>query len=243
MPTFRIDFAYDGSGFRGFARQSSVRTVQGELERALARALRQEVVTVGAGRTDAGVHARGQVVSFSIDREIDLAAMQRSINRAFAGEIVVDAVAQVADDFSARFSAKSRSYRYRVLNRELPDPLLRKTVWHIAETLNFDAMRLAAAGFVGEHDFSSFCRRSEGRGSVRNLLEARWDEEGPLLVFSVRATAFCHQMVRSLVGFCVDVGRGKVDASSVSTVLEARDRNASRPMAPPQGLILWEVGY
>jgi len=243
MPTFRLDLGYDGSAFRGYARQQSVRTVQGELESALNRVLGHPVETSCAGRTDAGVHARGQVAAFTDDADIDPARLARSLNGLVGPEIVVTAVSVVDAGFDARFSAAWRAYRYQVLNAPSPDPLRRHVTWHVSDPLDLDAMNRAAAGFVGEHDFASFCRRAEARSTVRRVLEASWVRADDLAVFSVRATAFCHQMVRSLVGFCVDAGRGRVSPDTVSAVLAAGDRSAARPIAPPHGLILWEVGY
>ncbi len=243
MPRYRLDVAYDGSEFHGFARQPTVRTVQGEVEAALETILRVPVVTVGAGRTDAGVHARGQVMSFGVDHVLDPDRLRRSLNRMLRPEIAVTAVREVPDDFDARFSARSRRYRYQVLAAPIHDPLLRHTSWHVPEPLDPEAMEQAAIGFLGEHDFASFCRAAAGRSTVRTVLESRWETDGRLLVYWIEAHAFCHQMVRSIVGFCVDAGRGRVEPGSVAEVLARRDRAAARPIAPPQGLILWEVRY
>ena len=243
MPTYRLDVAYDGSGFHGFARQPKLRTVQGEVEGALSRIVGEEVRTVGAGRTDAGVHARGQVMSFGTDEALDGGRMVRSLNRMLGPEIAVVGCREAPAGFDARFSARSRVYRYQVLAAPVHDPLRRLVTWHVPEPLDVEAMGAAASAFVGEHDFASFCRSSPGRSTVRTVLDARWDREGDLLVFWIEAHAFCHQMVRSIVGFCVDVGRGRAEAGSVAEVLASRDRAAARPIAPPQGLILWEVRY
>lgn len=243
MPTYRVDLAYDGTGFRGFARQPSVRTVQGEVETALARVFRTPVELTAAGRTDAGVHARGQVVSFVVDREVDPGRVRRALTSMLGPEVVATAAAIVDDAFDARFSATGRAYRYRVLNVPDPDPLRRHTVWHVADPLEVGPMNRAAGHLVGAHDFASFCRRAEGRSTERTVHRAAWHREDDLLVFAVEAGAFCHQMVRSLTAFCVDAGRGRVDPDSVPRVLAARDRNASRGVAPPHGLVLWEVRY
>lgn len=243
MPTYRLDISYDGSGFHGYARQPHVRTIQGELESALSKVFRGPVVTACAGRTDAGVHARGQVASFTDAAELDPGHVSRAVNAILGPEVVVTAASVVEDGFDARFSAVWRSYRYQVLNADTPDPLRRQATWHVRDTLDVTAMNRAAAGLIGVHDFASFCRRAEGRSTEREILDASWGPVDDLLVFFVRATAFCHQMVRSLTGFCVDVGRGKVDSGTISDVLAAHDRAAARPMAPPTGLILWEVGY
>jgi tRNA pseudouridine38-40 synthase len=243
VPNYRLDLSYDGTGFRGFARQRGVRTVQGDVETALERVFGVPVESVCAGRTDAGVHARHQVMSFPVDVEVEGPRIVRSINRMLGPEISATACAVVPDEFHARFSATWRSYRYRVLNAPSPDPLIHRTAWHVADALDLEAMDRAAAGFVGEHDFASFCRRSEGRSTTRRVVEASWSRDSALCVFAIRAGAFCHQMVRSITGFCVDAGRGRVDPDSVGAVLAARHRNAGRPMAPAHGLILWDVGY
>ncbi|HEY7704032.1 MAG TPA: tRNA pseudouridine(38-40) synthase TruA [Acidimicrobiia bacterium] len=243
MAIVRVDLSYDGSGFRGFARQGGQRTVQGELETALATVLGEKVTTVGAGRTDAGVHARHQVASFEYGGELDPAQALRRLNGLLGPEIVVVALAEVPAGFSARFSAKWRRYRYFLDPSSRPDPLTRGWVWHFGRPLDLEAMARAAAGFVGEHDFTSFCRSAPGRGNIRTVLSAGWMEEGKVLAFDVKAEAFCHQMVRSMVGFCVAAGTGKIDPDRLEAVLTARDRNAAPEIAPPHGLTLWDVGY
>jgi tRNA pseudouridine38-40 synthase len=240
---YRLDIAYDGGKFHGFARQRDVRTVQGEIEAVLERIAGGPVETVGAGRTDAGVHARGQVMSFELDQTIEPDRIKRAVTGLLGPGIAATGCTIVGEDFDARFSARWRSYRYRLLNAADPDPLLHQTTWHVPEPLDVDAMNVAGAAFVGEHDFASFCRRAEGKSTVRTILALSWEREERMVVCSIRALAFCHQMVRSVVGFCVDAGRGRVDPRSVTEVLEARDRAAARPIAPPQGLVLWEVGY
>ena len=243
MPTYRVDLAYDGTDFRGFAKNRDVRTVQEEIESALQQITGERVDTVGAGRTDARVHARHQVVSFSIEAALDTRRLGRSITTMLGPEIVAFDAMVVDDVFSARFSATGRAYRYHVLAASVPDPLRRHTTWHVAEDLDLDAMNEAAARFLGEHDFTSFCRSVEGRSSVRRVVESRWVVEGDLAVYHVAASSFCHQMVRSLTGFCVDVGRGRIGADTVEAVLTAADRNAAPQIAPPHGLVLWQVFY
>ncbi len=242
---YRLDLSYDGTGFRGFARQPTVRTVQGELEKALAVALREEVITTCAGRTDAGVHARRQVVSMSLTRPIDdRSAVVRSLNRLLPADLAVNGLGPVPHGWSARFSALRRTYRYRVRTHPVRDPLTRHLVWHLGRTLDLPAMNEAAAHLVGEHDFASFCRASPGRSTRREVLRASWTECSPAeLRFEITASAFCHQMVRSLVGWCVEVGLRRRSASETPGVLAARSRQAAGRVAPPGGLILWEVGY
>jgi len=243
VPTYRITIGYDGTDFHGYAINPGVRTVQGELEEALAVVMSAPVATVVAGRTDAGVHARANVVSFRADHTIDPGRLQRSITSMLGPEIVGVDASEVPDDFNARFSATSRRYVYRTDNGGVPDPLMRRTSWHVPHRLDLESMNRAAAAMVGEHDFASLCRPSPGRITVRTVHSAMWRVEpsGPL--FEVEGKAFCHQMVRSMVALCVEVGRGRMAAEAVPGILEACDRNAARGAAPPHGLVLWEVDY
>jgi tRNA pseudouridine38-40 synthase len=245
MPTLRLDLAYDGSGFRGYAAQGEpgIRTVQRELESALEILLGSVPETGVAGRTDAGVHARCQVVSLRIDDDIDTSKLQRSLNGILGPEIAVMAAAVVGDDFHARFSAKWRRYRYTLSVGPAPHPLGRGYQWHVGTGLDTEAMEATATHFPGEQDFSAFCRTVEGSSNVRRVEEAFWEGDGDRLHFWIRANAFCHQMVRSLVGLCYDVGRGFTPAGSVAEIIESRDRSRVVTVAPPHGLILWEVGY
>jgi tRNA pseudouridine38-40 synthase len=243
VTTYRIDLAYDGSGFHGYARQPRVRTVQGELEAALFK-LTGEVETVVAGRTDKGVHARGQVVSFETDEELDTGRVLRSLNRQLSPEICIGRVAAAAPGFSARFSATGRAYTYRILNREVPDPFLAATSWHYETPVAVDLMNRAAAHLRGEHDFAAFCRRAGERSTVRRLDRAEWNDRGNrLLGFEVVASSFCHQMVRSLVALLVEVGRGRVAPDAVPEILASRDRQRAKGAAPAHGLTLEAVFY
>lgn len=244
MPNYRLDIAYDGSGFRGYAAQAGQRTVQGELERALATVVKEPVETVVAGRTDAGVHARGQVVSFRTNTIIDTEKTRRSLNGVLGLEIAVMALRPVDDDFDARHSAVWRRYRYSMGTGVAQDPLSRHFVWYVDVRLDLGAMRSAAAHFLGEHDFSSFCRSVSGRSNRRDVTELTLEEAGrDLLVVWVQANAFCHQMVRSVVGHLYDVGRGFASAELTREVIDAGDRSRVATVAPPHGLVLWKVGY
>ena len=242
MPTYKLVIAYDGAGFHGYARQPGVRTVQGELETALAPHT-GPVDSVVAGRTDKGVHAAGQVVSFTCSEAVDPARLARSLNSRLGPEVAVLDVSEVDAGFSARFDAIERSYEYRVLNREVPDPFLAATSWHVDAPLDLEAMNVAAGAFVGERDFASLCRKAAERATVREVRSATWRREGDLVVYAVTASSFCHQMVRSMVAICVDVGRGVVAAAAVPAILEARDRHAARGAAPAHGLTLVAVRY
>lgn len=243
MPTYRLELAYDGSGFRGYARQSGQRTVQGELEHALEKVLGVVPETVVAGRTDAGVHARRQVVSMVTDDQLDTNAVFRSLNGILGSEIAVFAIEQAEEDFSARFSARWRRYRYLIDAGIAADPMTRHLAWHVGPSIDMERIRSATIPLLGKHDFTSFCRSVEGRSNVRVVEEAVWETDGDLRRFWIRANSFCHQMVRALVGHLYDVGRGFAKVESTLEVIEARDRSRVATVAPPHGLTLWEVGY
>lgn len=243
MPVYRLDLSYDGTDFSGYARQNGQRTVQGELEVALGKVLGDMPATAVAGRTDAGVHARGQVVSFEAEG-IDVDRLARSLNSMLGGEIVVTRCSTAPDGFNARFSATSRTYRYQANLSEVVDPMRRHYEWTMATDVDPELLEATAAHFVGEHDFTSFCRSVEGRSNVRRVEVARWEDAGDgRQVFWITANAFCHQMVRSLVGTCYDVARGRTRLDSVSEVIERRNRSTPATVAPPHGLTLWTVGY
>jgi tRNA pseudouridine38-40 synthase len=244
----RLTVAYDGSAFHGFWPNAGVRTVGGVLIDAVERVLRHPIDLACAGRTDAGVHAHGQVVSFDAGREgLDLDRLRQSVNRLCGPEIAVREATEAPDGFDARHWATARCYRYTILNREVPDPFLAATSWHVGAPLDLPAMRLGRDPLIGEHDFSSFCRRPRGQPTTsltRRVLDAGWHDLGDgLLRFDIEATAFCHQMVRSVVGTLVDVGRGRLTAGDVSGIIRARDRQAAGQPAPPHGLTLWAVRY
>ena len=244
----RATVAYDGGPFHGFAVNEGVRTVGGDLTEALARRLRQSVELTCAGRTDAGVHAWGQVVSFNAPDGTDLLGTRTAVNRMLAPAIVVRAVDAAPADFDARFSATSRTYRYTVLNRDVPDPFLAATAWHYPRPLDIDAMNTAAEAIVGEHDFTSFCRRqhtADGteKSRVRDVFRAEWTTGDDLLRFEIEASSFCHQMVRSIAGALVDIGADRRPPEAMAAILAAKDRSGVPNLAPPHGLCLWQVAY
>lgn len=266
----RLDVAYDGSGFHGFAENRGVPTVGGALRQALERVLRSPVELTCAGRTDAGVHALGQVVTFDVAAG-DLARLAERDRRGRGGTVrlrdalngllgpavVVRSVTLVDRTFDARFSARSRRYRYRVWSSPLPDPFRAEVAWWVDESLDVASMNAGGAHLLGTHDFSAFCRRpkatrqvGEPASLVRTVRSAEWSAprsvepaEGIELTFTIDATAFCHQMVRSITGMLVDVGRGRRSPDDVAAALVSRDRAGAGQLAPPHGLFLWEVRY
>ena len=253
----RLDLAYDGTDFHGWADQPGLRTVQGLLQAALTQALRVEPARVTcAGRTDTGVHARGQVAHLDVDAAVVAAAAGRStrppaeallhrLNGILPGDVRVRAVAEAPDGFDARFSALWRRYAYRIADApELADPLVRRTVLAFPRPLDLDTMNQASSGLLGEHDFAAFCRKRQGATTVRALRELTWTRDAAgLAVATVRADAFCHHMVRALVGCLVLVGDGRRPTGWPGEVLRGRVRHTGVTVVRPHGLTLEEVCY
>jgi tRNA pseudouridine38-40 synthase len=253
--TLALTVAYNGAGFHGFARQPGQTTVQGELEVALRTVFRQEIETVGAGRTDAGVHALGQVVSFELPTsgfaERSLDALRNSLNALTPDDIVVRRVEEKPAGFSARFSAVEREYRYRYVFSEVEPLFLRPYTWWVPtrQPIDVQAMKRAAPSLVGVHDFASFCvaASSVDRNTVREILSVMIFETDHLgescLVLQVRGTAFLHSMIRVIAGSMLEVGLGRREPRWLEQALAARDRRAAGPTAPAQGLTFWRVRY
>ena len=253
----RIDCAYDGAHFSGWAIQPGLRTVQGTLEESLATVLRvPEARLTAAGRTDAGVHARGQVAHVDLDPDVVVAASGRltdppldALRRRLAGilppDLRVRRVAEAPEGFDARFSAVWRRYAYRIVDApEVADPLLRGHVLAWDRPLDVRAMNEAAQSLVGLQDFAAFCRRRAGATTVRTLLDLSWErDESGLIVGTVRADAFCHNMVRALVGSLIVVGEGRRPVGWPARVMAGRTRDAGVVVVQPHGLTLEEVGY
>ena len=237
--------AYDGTEFHGFAAQANMRTVAGVLAEVMSPVLHDDVELTCAGRTDTGVHARGQVVSCPVESDVDPAVVVRAVNAELGPEVVVRSAELVDASFDARRSACWRSYRYTIVNRPAPDPFLARYAWWVPEPLDLARLRLASDPFVGEHDFCTFCRKGpEGSTSVRRVFESGWHDDGDgVLRYDIRANAFCRRMVRSIVGTLVDVGIGKLRPGDMLRILQARDRAAAGDVAPADGLCLREVGY
>jgi tRNA pseudouridine38-40 synthase len=252
----RLDLAYDGARFHGWARQDGLRTVQGDVEAAIDTVLRVRgtALTV-AGRTDAGVHARAQVAHVDVaadlvERSVRRGAesphetLARRLNGILDPDVRILGIREAPEGFDARFSALWRRYAYRIVDRpEHMDPLLRGQVVAWRRTLDLDAMNQAAVGLLGEHDFAAFCRRRAGGTTVRGLLELHWERVDGVAVATVRADAFCHSMVRALTGCLVVVGEGSREPGWAAEVLAARRRDPAVRVMPAHGLTLEEVSY
>ncbi len=242
----RIDLGYDGGGFHGWARQPGLRTVQGDLERALDTVLRVEGTSLTvAGRTDAGVHARSQVAHVDLADTAEIGPLVRRLNGLLDADVRVHRISVAPPGFDARFSAVWRRYAYRIADRpDAVDPLRRGHVLVWPRPLDDAAMTRAAEAMLGEHDFAAFCRKRAGATTIRTLIDLGWQRQPDgVLVATVRADAFCHNMVRALVGCLVAVGEGRRDAAWARGVLTGRQRDPAVKVARPHGLTLEEVGY
>jgi tRNA pseudouridine38-40 synthase len=239
---------YDGADFSGFQIQAHERTVQGEIERAIRAVTGREARVVGAGRTDRGVHARGQVIAFTVEWHHDLPILERALNAVLAADVAIVALGPATEEFHPRFSARSRTYRYTVLNQIRRLPLERRRAWHVARPLAESHMAVASRCLVGKNDFATFGRPVQGHKTIRTVFRANWEacdtaEGARLLCFEIEADAFLFRMVRSIVGTLVLVGLGQLTAAEFEGLLQARDRSQIRLVAPAQGLCLMRVEY
>ncbi|HUB98669.1 MAG TPA: tRNA pseudouridine(38-40) synthase TruA [Solirubrobacterales bacterium] len=243
MTTVRLDIEYDGSGFRGWAQQPSLRTVQGELETALATVLREEVQLTVAGRTDTGVHARGQVASFTTAAEVP-ADLARRLNGIGPGDVTVLAAAETADGFDARRDARARSYCYRLLARSAPSPFEQGRALWWPHHVDRPALDACAAALLGTHDFTAFTpTQTDHVRFDRDVLAAAWEQDGDILSFQITADAFMRNMVRALVGTMLEVSSGRRTVESFTALLAGAPRSEGGDTAPPHGLYLESVSY
>lgn len=250
----RIDLSYDGTDFHGWATQPRLRTVQGTLESALATVLRvPEARVVCAGRTDTGVHARGQVAHVDVEalpplrtssEEVPVDTLRRRLNGLLPDDLRLRSIREVPESFDARFSATWRRYAYRIADAvEHQDPLTRNHVMHHPRPLDIAAMNEAAALLLGLQDFASFCKQREGATTIRTLQTMSWARVDGIAEATVKADAFCHHMVRALVGCMVVVGEGRRPAAWAGEVLQGRERSPMAALVAARGLTLEEVGY
>lgn len=244
MPTIKLILEYDGTAYAGWQRQPDRPTIQEAVETAIEGVTQLKVPVMGAGRTDAGVHALGQVASFRIDRVMTPREWTRALNAHLPDTIAVQSAALVSDTFHARYSAKGKLYEYRLVNREARSALNRQYCWHIYKPLNDAGMNHAAMALIGSHDFSSFqTQQTDNDNPICRIEHLTVIRHGDTLRVEVYADRFLKQMVRSIVGTLVEVGLGKRPADSFTSILTARDRSAAGKTAPPQGLFLMRVDY
>jgi tRNA pseudouridine38-40 synthase len=245
--TWKLVLAYDGTEFHGWQVQPGHPTVQGVLRDALARITGEDVLPQGSGRTDAGVHALGQVASFALAAPIPEANLARALNRILPAAIRVLSAARVASDFHARHSARAKTYEYRIFRGEICSPWQARYVYAWNAPLDVDAMQVATTRVLGEHDFTSFAASDDSppdsRGNVRRLHTSQWVQEPQLLLYRVRGNGFLHHMVRNLVGTFLEVGRGNIKETEILPILESRSRERAGPTAPARGLFLVNVDY
>jgi tRNA pseudouridine38-40 synthase len=241
---FRIVVEYDGTDFSGWQRQENQRTIQETLESAIREMVGETVFVRGAGRTDAGVHADGQVATFDLEANVPPHGLLRGLNSILPPDLAIVDVAEAAADFDARFSARGKVYRYTVWNHFVRSPRRARASWHVRTPVDTDAVRRAAGALVGEHDFRGFrasdCDRKTTNRIVRRL---DVDRQGPIITFEIEATAFLKNMVRIIVGTLIDIGRGRIPADAPARMLATGDRTAGGMTAPPGGLTLLRVIY
>jgi tRNA pseudouridine38-40 synthase len=240
---YRLVVEYDGTDYHGWQLQPAARTVQGVLEGALGRLLGHPARARAAGRTDAGVHATGQVVCFESPRTIPVEVVLRALNALTPVDLTVRAAQIVPDAFDARRSARRRSYRYRIWNRRQPSPFWRRYAWHVPQLLDVDRMAAAACALEGEHDFSSFqAAGCDAAHPVRRVVSSAVERRGDLVIYEIEATAFLRHMVRNIVGTLVEIGQGRRNGD-VAALLAARDRTQAAATAPAHGLCLTKIAY
>lgn len=241
---YKLILQYDGTDFLGWQVQPQGPTIQGALEDAVTRLFGAPARVTGAGRTDAGVHASGQVACFRASKPMEAFEVQRALNALTPDAIAITDVAMVADDFDPRRHASSRTYCYRVWRPRWRSPFWRRFAWHLWAPLDLDAMTAAAAVVLGEHDFSSFqATDCDATNPVRRVLHSRLTVTNEQIIYTVEATAFLRHMVRNLIGTLVDVGTGAQSIEGFRTVLESRDRRRAGATAPAHGLCLMQVAY
>lgn len=244
MPTLKLTLQYDGTNYVGWQRQPNGISIQELVERALEPIAGRPVAIVGAGRTDAGVHALGQVASVELESNLDTATLARALNAALPEDVRVAAVERVPADFNARFSAAGKVYEYRVWNGAFVPPFERLYAWHVPQPLDVDRMRGATRALVGTHDFSAFrAAGSEAATSERTLNALDLTADGSRLALAASGDGFLRHMVRTIVGTIVEVGLGRRSVESVAATLASRDRASAGPTAPAQGLFLVRVDY
>lgn len=245
MRQIKLVIEYDGTNYHGWQIQPLVRTIQEEVSKKIFQMTGEQVALLGAGRTDAGVHAWGQVACFKTNSHLPLEAFFRGLNSLLPPDIVIKSVAEVAENFHPQFRARSKIYQYVILNQKIPSAIHRHFAWHVPVPLDVGAMQKGADCLVGRRDFSSFqAADDEPTHPVREILRAQWSvREEAVLDFLIEADGFLKHMVRNIVGTLVDVGKGKISVADFQKVIEAKDRRVAGMTAPPHGLFLVAIKY
>lgn len=244
MANIKLILEYDGTNYHGWQIQPDVPTIQGEIERALKKVFKQKISTISAGRTDAGVHAKGQVVNFKSFVSFPSRQLVFALNSVLSRDIRVVKAQQVPDDFHARYSACYKIYRYLIYNQSPLPPWYRNFTWLVGYPLNCDLMRKAADYLIGRHDFSSFQNQgSPSKNPIRNLEKIKIVRKASFISILIKADGFLYKMARNITGTLVEIGKGKIPPYRIDDILKAKDRRKAGPTAPPQGLYLWRVGY
>jgi tRNA pseudouridine38-40 synthase len=250
MRNLKLTLSYDGSDFAGWQVQPDAVTVQGTLASAIGRVTGEKVLPQGSGRTDAGVHALAQVVTFVTESPVPTANFVKAMNDVLPASVRVLEVEEAAEDFHARHSARAKTYRYRIYRGAICPPFLARYVWHYPFPLDEEAVTRAAGFVEGEHDFTSFAAVDLERGrdgasvsNVRRIFSSAWERQGDEFVYTVKGSGFLHHMVRNLAGTYILVGKGTLQVEDVRRILEARDRSAAGATAPASGLYLVNVEY
>lgn len=240
---YRALIEYDGTDFSGFQRQRIEPTIQGEIEKTLERISRGAVPVVGAGRTDSGVHATGQVIAFDLNWRHGTVSLLKALNANLPEDIVIIDIEVAQEGFHPRFDAQSRTYTYYIYNQTVRSPIRRQQSWHVPGSLDLDPMNEVSAMIIGEHDFATFGQAPQGDNTRRCVSKAGWQKEEQFLVFQIEANAFLTHMVRSIVGTMKVVGEGEWTVTDFSAAFAACDRSEAAKPAPPQGLFLTSVSY
>ena len=242
MRNIKLLIEYDGTNYVGWQRQENGKSIQGEIESVLLQILKEKVNVMGAGRTDAGVHARGQVANFRSETKLDFSSIKGGLNGLLPDDIVIKEVEEVHTDFHSRYSAKERQYSYTIVRE--PTALMRNLSWYVKYSLDVGLMQQAAMVITGKHDFESFCKaNSDVDHHICNVNSAHWEENNLVLIFKISADRFLHGMVRALVGTMVDIGRGYTPMDDLMTILEKKNRTDAGMAAPAKGLVLEKIIY
>lgn len=243
IKNIKCEISYDGSNYHGFQFQPREKTIQGEIQKALYSLCNKQIMIYGSGRTDAGVHARKQVINFNISDNIPIEKLPLILNLSLPDDIVINSASEMPKDFHSRYNARGKTYRYSIYNAMSVDVFRRKYTWHYPYPLDVIAMNKASMLYIGEHDFSTFSSVKAKADRVRTINESMVWQEGNEIIFQVSGDGFLHNMVRILAGTLIKVGNGKISVDDLPYIFESKDRRLAGVTAPARGLTLWDVIY